>query len=285
MNNLRDFFLNQSWWGKLIGAFFGYLAGGSIGAFLGIIIGNVFDRGLFSHFSRPHWSYHAEPREEIQKIFFRATFTMMGYIAKADGRVSEQEIEMARILMDEMRLKKEQKEQAKTFFREGKASNFDPALTLTQLHNACRLNPALLKLFVDIQYRAAKIDGLTENKINALNIIFNRLGLAPLHKQYRFYDDFQYQQQNQHHQYQGSNYHSYSSPSSELDQAYALLEIEKSAGKHEVKKAYRRLISQNHPDKLIAKGLPEEMIKIANEKTQKIRKAYEYICSSKGWHF
>ncbi len=50
-----------------------------------------------------------------------------------------------------------------------------------------------------------------------------------------------------------------------------------------MKRAYRRLISRNHPDKLIAQGLPEEMIKIANDKTQKITKAYEQICTSKGW--
>ena len=68
-----------------------------------------------------------------------------------------------------------------------------------------------------------------------------------------------------------------------LDHAYALIEVNPKSSKQEVKKAYRRLISRNHPDKLIAQGLPEEMIKIANEKTQKIMKAYELICKTKGW--
>ena len=68
-----------------------------------------------------------------------------------------------------------------------------------------------------------------------------------------------------------------------LDHAYAILEVSPTSSKQDVKRAYRRLMSKNHPDKLIAKGLPESMIKIANEKTQAISKAYEQICESKGW--
>ena len=45
----------------------------------------------------------------------------------------------------------------------------------------------------------------------------------------------------------------------------------------ELKKAYRKLISQHHPDKLVSKGLPEEMMKIATEKTREIKEAYEFI--------
>jgi DnaJ like chaperone protein len=60
-----------------------------------------------------------------------------------------------------------------------------------------------------------------------------------------------------------------------------VLDVPKSAADSEVKKAYRRLMSQHHPDKLVSKGLPEEMIKLANEKTQQIRKAYERIKASR----
>ncbi|QDP73200.1 co-chaperone DjlA [Legionella israelensis] len=293
MKNLREFFITHSWWGKLLGAFFGYLiTGGPAGALFGLLVGNLFDRGLVAHFSRPHWEFYSEKREAVQKVFFEATFTIMGHIAKADGRVSEKEIEMATLLMKEMRLSSEQKAQARRFFREGKSKNFDLTSMLSLLHNTCRLNPDLLKLFVDIQYRAAKIDGLSKNKINVLDTVFRRLGLAPLHQQYRFYQDFGYQDFETSHQqrsqqqesYSDYSQRSYQSTSSMIDQAYALLEVSSNASKQEVKRAYRRLISRNHPDKLIAQGLPESMIKMANEKTQKIRKAYEYICNSKGWH-
>jgi len=62
-----------------------------------------------------------------------------------------------------------------------------------------------------------------------------------------------------------------------------LLGIERTAEKDEVKRAYRKLMSQNHPDKLVAKGLPPEMIKLATEKTQSIKAAYDLIKEAKGW--
>jgi DnaJ like chaperone protein len=187
--------------------------------------------------------------------------------------------------MNEMRLSNEQKTRAKRLYNEGKQSDFKLDLILNQLVTACRDNKELLKLFVDIQYRAAQVDGLSAKKIKALDIIFSRLGFVPLHKQYRFYEDFDYQETHQQQkQGQNSSYQRYSRKApNELDKAFAILEITPDATKQDVKRAYRRLLNKNHPDKLIAQGLPEEMIKIANDKTQKIVKAYELICKTKGW--
>lgn len=294
----RDFFLASPWWGKIIGAIFGFMAARGIGALIGLLVGNLFDRGLSTHLSQPYWQFHTERRKAVQKIFFEATFMALGHIAKADGRVSEQEIRMAENLMDEMQLTKAQRQEAKQLFNEGKQAHFDLNRLLFNLKQNCLDNKDLLKLFVDIQYRAARIEGLTAKKIKALDKIFSTLGFAPLHKQYQFYQDFgqaefeafrqqhqrQRQQQSEQQQQQWRRPQS-SNPPNSLGHAYALLEIPETAGQSEVKKAYRRLISRNHPDKLISQGLPEEMIKMANEKTQKIRKAYEYICTSKGWNF
>lgn len=287
--NFREFFITNTWWGKILGAFFGYLIGGAAGALFGILVGNLFDRGLSSHFANPHWFYFAEKRKMVQKIFFEATFGVMGHIAKADGRVSEQEIKIAKILMNEMRLSTEQKAKAKRLYNEGKQSDFKLDLILNQLVVACRDNRELLKLFVEIQYRAAQVDGLSDKKIQALDTIFSRLGFAPLHKQNRFYEDFDYhesqykQQSGQHKQQSSSNQRYTNRPQTELAMAFAILEMPPEANKQEVKRAYRRLLSKNHPDKLISQGLPQEMIKMANDKTQKIVKAYETICRNKGW--
>ncbi len=309
--SFKDFFTLSTWWGKLLGAFFGFLTAGPIGALFGILVGNFFDKGLASHFSNPHWFYLSEKRIAVQKIFFETTFSVMGHIAKADGRVTEQELDMARLLMKEMQLSNEQKTLAKRLFNEGKDTRFKLEAALGELQRACRDNRDLLKLFVDIQYRAAQVDGLTNKKIKVLDIVFSCLGFAPLHKQYRFYDDFSYSsyaqqqqeeeewrrqyQQNRSQQkgpYQGSgssssyqkqNQYRKPSPQNNLAHAYALLEVTPEATKQEVKHAYRKLLSRNHPDKLIAQGLPEEMIKLANDKTHKIMKAYELICQNKGW--
>lgn len=298
--NFRDLFNISTWWGKILGAFFGYLAGGPVGALFGIFVGNFFDRGLASYYSNPHLLYHVEKQKTVQKNFFETTFAVMGHIAKSDGRVSEQEIQMAKLLMNEMRLSSEQKALAKRLFNEGKQSSFKLDVALTTLQRVCRDNRELLKLFVDIQYRAAMVDGMTDKKIKALDAVFSYLGFAPLHKQYRFYEDFNYtysqreepepeakQQQQKHYNYSSSSQRqSYQRPQSApntLAHAYALLEITPETSKQEAKRSYRRLLSRNHPDKLIAQGLPEEMIKIANDKTHKIMKAYELICESKGW--
>jgi len=258
---------------------------GPVGALVGIIIGNLFDIGLYQHFSKPHWSYHSEQRKAVQRQFFEATFLALGQIAKSDGRVTVNEIQMAKGLMQELRLNSKQKEEAKRLFTMGKQPDFDLEQTLARLKVSCHDNPNLLRLFIDIQYRAAQIDGLSQNKIEALNTIFSSLGFAPLHKQYKFYEDFE-RQSSTHRQYQQHAYDSYQSKrsgQSALAQAFSILELPETANKQEVKRAYRKLMSQNHPDKLIAQGLPEEMIKVATDKTQAISKAYEQICEVKGW--
>jgi len=280
--NLRQFFSTNQWWGKIIGCFLGYLMLRSpLGAFLGILIGNAFDRGLASHFSNMHASWYDEKRETVQKIFFEATFSVMGHVAKADGRVTENEIHMARQMMNELRLTREQKQLAKAYFKAGKATDFNLTQLLEQLQGACRHNPELLKLFMDMQYRYAQVDGLSVNKVRLLDTIFKTMGFAPLHQQYRFNEDFfshNYEQKRSSQQQENRQQSGYG-----IAQAFAILEIDAAASKQEVKRAYRRMISKNHPDKLIAQGLPEEMIKLANDKTQKITKAYEDICDAKGW--
>jgi DnaJ like chaperone protein len=290
--HLRRFFTTQTWWGKVIGAFMGYLIAGPAGALFGILVGNFFDRGLAEHYAHPYWYYHTESRKQIQKLFFETTFAVMGHIAKADGRISEQEIKMASLLMQEMKLNSTQQKQARKLYREGKEESFNLKQSLTQLRTALELNPELLKLFVEIQYRAASVDGLTQNKIDALNTILLYLGFAPLNKQNRFYEDYDYNPFNNHQKQsyssqrghsKQSNYQYYHRSNSSLEQAFGILNVPSSASKQEVKKAYRRQMSKNHPDKLIAQGLPEEMIRLANDKTQKISKAYDQICQSKGW--
>ncbi|MGL5742377.1 MAG: co-chaperone DjlA [Legionella sp.] len=296
--NFREFFIITTWWGKLIGAFCGYLIIGHVGAIFGLLVGNLFDRGLANYFFNPHWLYYSEKRKAVQKIFFEATFTIMGHLAKVDGRVTEEKIHMAQLLMDEMRLNQEQKAHAKKLFIKGKQPDFNLIAMIGTLKTACKDNRDLLRLFVDIQYRIAQTDGLSSKKIKILDQIFSQLGFAALHKQYRFYEDFgtNHYTEKEHdsqQQTQGpssssqshSSYrrYSYQPTRTNLDYAYALIEVSPNASKQEVKRAYRRLLSRNHPDKLIAQGLPQEMIKLANEKTQKIVKAYELICTSKGW--
>ena len=284
--NLRHFFIEQTWWGKLLGACFGFLMAGPAGALFGIIIGNFFDRGLKQHFADPYWHYHAEKRTRVHRIFFEATFSIMGCLAKVDGRVTKEAILAANALMNDLKLTSEQQQTAQRLFNEGKKPKFPLKSTLLTLYEAAHDNPALLKLFIDIQYRVAQLDELSEKKVQMMNIILSGLNFAPIFQQNRFYEDFSYhayQQKNHHRSSSNAQQSPYYSTHTALQKAYAILEVKPSANKLEIKRAYRRLMSRHHPDKLMAQGLSENRLKAANETTQTIRKAYELICESKGW--
>ena len=71
-------------------------------------------------------------------------------------------------------------------------------------------------------------------------------------------------------------------PAEQLQQAYDVLGVDSDASDADIKKAYRRQMSQNHPDQLAAKGMPESMREMAEEKTREIGAAYERICEARG---
>jgi DnaJ like chaperone protein len=261
-------------WGKLIGGFFGALFAGPLGILFGVLIGHAFDQGLKvpSMFS---FGQTGSTHTHAQEVFFDATFLVMGHVAKADGHVSEQEIKAARAVMARLGLSGALKQRAIDLFRLGKQPAFNLQKTLDDLFDACRRNPILLQMFVEIQWQVAQVDGMTANKQHVLQTICQRLGIT-LYNFSAFEDFFRtgYQQSRQSYQTV--------SPRNTLSEAYKLLGLTETVSDVEVKKAYRRLMSQNHPDKLIAKGLPEEMVKLATEKTQNIRAAYDAVCKARG---
>jgi DnaJ like chaperone protein len=262
-------------WGKLIGGLFGYLIFGPLGAIFGAFIGHSFDRGLALNMR----GLNREEQAKVQQVFFKTTFEVMGHIAKADGRVSEDEIQMARTVMERMRLTAAQKKQAIQYFNQGKQADFNLDVALHNLLAVCQRQQILLQMFVEIQFQAASADGLTgPNKRRILEALCSRLGFSPFFS--RFEHVFGGGAHNGGGSYRGGQ-GSYQ-PQSSLSNDYEILEIDKTATNGDIKKSYRRLMSQNHPDKLIAKGLPEEMIRIATDKTQQIQAAYERVKEARG---
>lgn len=258
----------MSWWGKLVGGGLGFALGGPIGAMIGAMMGHQFDQSAASQ----RGQFGADPgsQERIQAAFFTATFSVMGHIAKADGRVSPQEIQLAKQMMAEMHLNREQQEAAVKLFNQGKQADFALDEVLEQFRIECHRKTTLMQVFIEIQIQAAYADGTkhpAEERI--LRHICSVLGYSP---------DLLSQLESLIFTQQRGYQQTARAPSeSDLANAYRILGVDSSAPDAEVKKAYRRLMNQHHPDKLVSKGLPEEMIKVATNKTKEIQKAYDLI--------
>jgi DnaJ like chaperone protein len=267
----------RNFWGKILGAFFGFSVAGPIGALFGIFIGNLFDKGLgLAQTATPFFM-----GGQTKKIFNHVTFAVMGHIAKSDGRISEREIEIAREVMKTIRLSSSEQREAINSFAQGKLPSFQLGLALTELRFACRQQPTLLKTFVEIQYNAVVSSGSNQvniHKQRLLNTVFEQLGFIPMFRTYSYN-----QSQNQE-GYSHSQYRPYQQQSrvDELALAYQTLDISEHSTAAEIKKAYRKKMSVHHPDKLIAKGLSEKEVKQATEKAQKIQAAYEKIRQVRG---
>jgi len=265
----------MGWLGKAVGFAFGALVGGPMGAVFGAAVGHQFDqkRGGQGPFSA---EIESAEQYRAQMAFFTALFSVMGYVAKADGRVNEAEIELTRKVMARLPLSEAMRKTAMRLFTEGKRSDFNLDGTLDQLRSECRNSFALLRAFVEIQLELALADGAlhaAEERI-LLRICerlrFSRFELyalkAALEAQLRVAQGGRRGQQ---------AYVREREPT--LAESYAALGVSAAAGDEEIRRAYRRLLSRHHPDKLAAAGMPEEKIRLANDKTREIRKAWEAV--------
>jgi len=266
----------MSWWGKLLGGAFGFAIGGPLGALLGAALGHNFDRGL-SGLDGYISGGGGVDNERLQTAFFTATFSIMGHLAKADGRVSPEEINMARNVMHNMQLSKEQRDIAMNLFNEGKQADFPLDDVLTQFRQECHRRRNLIQMFLEILIATSLADNKLDDAERGLLIyIGGHLGFARPQVE-QLINMVGAQQRYA----AGGGAHGTKHRAKSLKDAYKILGVSESANKDEIKKAYRRLMNQHHPDKLVSKGLPEEMMKLATEKTQEIKQAYEQIMESR----
>jgi DnaJ like chaperone protein len=257
------------WLGKILGALFGYLLTGGhwLGVLVGVLIGHWFDRG------RARVRLMAGRYRQVHETFFRASFRVMGYVSKADGQVSQAEIRAAEAVMDRMQLGEGQRERAINAFREGKAADFDLDSEIDEFLRVCRRQGQLVRLFLEIQLQAALADGrIDDSEREVLLGIARRLGIS----------DADYQRLESLLTGGYRRAHARETQADELQEAYRELGVDPNADDSEIKRAYRRLMSEHHPDKLMSRGMPEEMINVAKERTQAIQSAYETIKRARG---
>ncbi|MGB0536765.1 MAG: co-chaperone DjlA [Alloalcanivorax venustensis] len=272
----------RSWGGKLIVGLLGMLIGGPIGLAIGVLIGHFLDRGVERVQSfNPFRPYRPGEREEVQEALFSAVFSIMGHLAKADGRVSEQEIGQAEAIMSRMQLNDEQRRRAQEAFRQGKDDDFPLDQTVAEFRQRIRRRRHLVVVFLELLLQTALADG--ELHAEEERILFRvAAGLGVPESQFRQILNMVLAQA----RFGGAGAAGAggaagpSRPS--LGEAYQVLGVNEDASDQEVKKAYRRLMSEHHPDKLAARGVPEEMIRVSTEKTAEISKAYDMIKEARG---
>jgi DnaJ like chaperone protein len=268
--------------GCLIGGLLGFLVARIPGALIGVAVGYFFGKALQQQAVVASLFSGNVNREKTQTVFLKATFQIIGHVAKSDGQISETEIQEVERIMRQLKLQGEARETAIAYFREGKSPDFNLDASLNELNIALKNQPLLITIFIEIQLQAAYAEKyLTDGKRAKLIYIserlgFNRVAFARLNSMHQAEEKFKsYQRAHFHQQYQKMH------AGSAITEAYKVLGIEKTATDAEVKKAYRKLMSTHHPDKLIAKGLPQEMIRLATEKTQEIKSAYELIVENR----
>ena len=259
--------------GKLVAGLIGLVTGGIVGLVIGLIVGHFFDRALGRAFK------FASP-ENLQRIrdsFFETTFRLSGFLAKADGRVSEQEIAHTEQVFVQLGLNADQRKRAIECFREGSAADFSPEETISAFIEATGKQRQLVHTLLLFLISLAHADGKLEPPEHAVLVqISSLLGVSAAQL-----DALQKMAQAQG-QFHGSAGAQYASSGDAVAAAYKALGIDSTVSDKELKRAYRKLMSEHHPDKLIAKGVPEEMIKVATERSQDIQAAYETVQRYRG---
>ena len=257
----------MQWFGKAVGGIIGFVTAGPVGSVLGIILGHQLDgRSATSRDDHPGL-------QRISQLFFEVAFEVMGRVAKIDGRVSEEEIRVARAIMHGMQLAPAEVESAIDHFNRGKDESYSTSARLGELERQIGDRGELTRAFVQLQLQAAIGAGpigpekrqLLWHVASSLHV--TRAELAQIEAFVRAHSERAARQ----------------SELQSIDESYRVLGVAASASDDEVKKAYRRLMNQHHPDKLVARGLPQSMIGIAEQKTHEVRAAYEKIKAQRGF--
>jgi DnaJ like chaperone protein len=287
-------------WGKVVGVLLGFMFGRFAGAVLGLIVGHIFDTTYSKDFSQKGgFARFFTTSGEIQQqaVFFHSLFSALGHIAKSDGIVSQEEIQVASTLMDEMALTGDTRLEAQQAFRDGKQRDFAIVDMLQQFKEQCHGRRDVLQIYLEILIQAscahkklsttqytllekiAKTLGFRRVELDFLIITFEaeqrfRTGRSQTNNQRR--------QQGRQQQSQYGDSGSYSAKA-ELEDAYKILGIKQEDDSKVIKKAYRKQMSLHHPDKMASKGLPAQALELAKQKSQAIQGAYELVRKQK--HF
>ena len=232
----------MSVWGKVSGAAAGLFVGGPIGALVGAVAGHFF----------------LDRDSDPGVTFTIAIIALAGKMAKADGVASEQEFEIfAKVFV----MPPEEEANVRRIFNLARQDMAGFEHYAGQIASLFRGNPAVLEDVLDGLFEIAKADGVLHPcEARFLERVAEIFGFAP----------------NEYRRIRASHF------APELTDPYVILGLSYVADEEEIKQTYRRLVRENHPDSLIARGVPAEFIKLATEKLAAINTDYEKIRAERG---
>ncbi|MBK1734145.1 molecular chaperone DjlA [Halorhodospira abdelmalekii] len=271
---MQPYRIVERWLGRLLGA----LGGGLIAAPLGVAVPFGVLSGFLLGFGLDQWVRVTQSvglvwsgcgLNAAQRVYIGATALVMGYVAKYDGRVSEAEVAAARRVLNELPLDECGRKRAIVVFNRGKDPAAPLRVVLWLLRWVGRSRPEELARFLDFQLRVAAADGLPDAaRERLLRWIWRQAGVSVVDLDARL-DGLRRGKLNR-------------TVRPTIDHAYRLLGVGRNASPEQVRKAYRRAISRSHPDRLVGRGLSEQEIEAAGERTRQIRAAYEAIREVRG---
>jgi DnaJ like chaperone protein len=233
-----------------------------------LLVAYQFYRG-FRH-SMNSFERQGESPVRVSDEFVRALFGCMGHLAKVDGRVSEDEIRAARLIMHRLGLSPAQVRRAIHWFDEGKQPGFPLVQSVREVRRVSGRSASKRTLFLRLLLEVVLAKStLSKQERSMLWTICNeldigRVELAQLEAMIRAQKGFKRSPEG-------------NADAARLRQAYATLGVSPESGNDEIKKAYRRLMNRNHPDKIAGDNPGAEVVAEAERRTREVRVAYEML--------
>ena len=250
----------MSIWGKIIGSMAGFAMAGPFGAILGAVAGHAYDalKAPAAMNLPPRLGGPDMDRTNKEMIFSVAVIVLGAKMAKVDGAVSRAEVnafkQVFRIRPEDMRTVGRIFDAAKS-----DAAGYEPYAR--QVAVLFRDDPAVLEELLTGLFYVARAD----RDISRAELVYLR-HLAEIFG------------------FSGGDFERLRAPFAQpqAPDPYAVLGVAASASNEEIKKTYRRLIRENHPDALVSKGLPKDFLKVVNERMATINAAYDQIVKERG---
>jgi len=232
----------MSVWGKVGGAAAGLVVGGPVGAVVGAVVG--------------HFVIDREGDPGV--TFTIALVALSGKMARADGVVTDRDFDVFRRVFA---IPPDEENNVRRIFNMARQDIAGFEHYAQQIAKLLVGNPALLEDVLDGLFEIAKSDGVLHPcEARFLERVAEIFGFAP--------GEFR--------RIRASHF------APELTDPYVILGLSYSADEDELKQTYRKLVRENHPDSLMARGVPAEFVKLANDKLAAINSAYEKIRAERG---